>query len=80
VAAADLEARLRAVGVDPRPGNADAKAANLRRFPTQYPLWLTDMLTALHDLRTFGPKADFRPVQTIETVAKWYKLFSQQKP
>lgn len=78
-AAADLEARLRHVGVDPRPGNPHAKAANMARFGPQYGLWLSDMLTVLHDLRTFGPKkGEFRPVQTIETVAKWAAVLGRQ--
>ncbi len=42
------------------------------------PLGWEGLLTVLHDLRTFGPKKDFRPVQTIETIHKWYTVFARQ--
>jgi len=78
VAANHLEGMLRAVGVDPRPGNQDANASNFTRFNTKNRLWLTDMLTILHDLREFGPLPGFRPQQTLATAKRWADLFGKQ--
>lgn len=53
-------------------------AANALEFPNVPPIWRQDMLTMLHDLRTFGPTPTFRPEQTIETVVKWFNALSRQ--
>jgi len=77
-AANELEAALRQAGMDPRPGNLEARRANTAAFPDASPMQLVDVLSVLSDLRTFGPTRGFRPQQTFEAVFKFIRAFSRK--
>lgn len=79
LAADELEALLREIGMDPRPGNREAREHNGVEFPRVNPHWLIDLLTVIHDLRTFGPTPQFRTEQTFETILKWIRALSRSR-
>ena len=78
-AARELEVLLRDIGLDPRPGDLKAREHNSKLCPEVPAVQLIDLLTMIHDLRTFGPRPTFRPEQTFEAVMKFIREFSRKK-